>query len=300
MDFMPKQLPLIVDLKETESFLQIFPRSPLRVSDPTLWQDIFLAHHRQPAWKMPENQPSQHILSINIGSARKVERRIDGQLQRESFLTRDVAIYPAGVDYTLRWEQESEFILIGIDPGLLKQNAIALLETETVELKLLLAIQDPLIHSMALALKAELDASQPGGKMYVEAIAQTLAIHLLRNYSVRKLPSKISTAEGLPKHKLHQVIDYIHASLHCDLSLTDMAAIIGISPYHFSRLFKQSTSLSPYQYVIQCRLEKAKELLQHSTLTIAQIAYTTGFSNQSHFTQQFKRQYQITPQKLRD
>lgn len=297
---MLKQPSLIVDLKEAESFLQIFPRSPLQVSDPTLWQGIFLAHHRQPAWEMPENQPSQHILSINIGSARKVERRIDGQLQRERFLTGDVAIYPAGVDYTLRWEQESEFILIGIDPDLLKQNAIALLETETIELKLLLATQDPLIHSMALALKAELEAAQPGGQIYAEAIAQTLAIHLLRNYSVRKLASKISTADGLPKHKLHQVIDYIHACLHCDLNLSDMAAVIGMSSYHFSRLFKQSIGLSPYQYVIQCRLEKAKELLQHSTLTIAQIAYTTGFSNQSHFTQQFKRQYQTTPQKLRD
>jgi AraC family transcriptional regulator len=297
---MSKQSPLIVDLKEAESFLKIFPRSPLQVSDPAIWQGIFLAHHRQPAWEMPENQPSQHILSINIGSARKVERRIDGQLQRERFLTGDVAIYPADIGYTLRWEQESEFILIGIDPDLLKQNALALSETETVELKLLLATQDPLIHGMALALKAELEAAQPGGQLYAEAIAQTLAIHLLRNYSVRKLPSKISTAEGLPKHKLHQVIDYIHASLHCDLSLSDMAAVIGMSPYHFSRLFKQSIGLSPYQFVIQCRLEKAKELLQHSDLTIAQIAYTTGFSNQSHFTQQFKRYCQTTPQKLRD
>ncbi|MDX2214023.1 MAG: AraC family transcriptional regulator [Oculatellaceae cyanobacterium bins.114] len=297
---MPEPAPLTVDLKENEPFLKIFPRSPLQVSDPTLWQGIFLAHHRQPAWEMPENQLSQHVLSINIGATRKVERRIDGQLQRERFLTGDVAIYPAGIDYTLRWEQESEFILIGIDPGLLAQNAIALSETETVELKLLLATQDSLIHSMALALKAELEAAQPGGRLYAEAIAQTLAIHLLRNYSVRTLPNKISTSDGLPKHKLHQIIDYIHNSLHGDLSLSQMATVIGMSAYHFSRLFKQSTGLSPYQYVIQCRLERAKELLQHSDLTIAQIAYTTGFSNQSHLTQQFKRHYQTTPQTLRD
>src|SRR4028119_730757 len=135
---MRKQTPLIVDLKEAESFLQIFPRSPLQVSNPTSWQGIFLAHHRQPAWEMPENQPSQHILSINIGAARKVERRIDGQVQRERFLTGDVAIYPAGVDYTLRWEQESEFILLGIDLVMVAQSAIDLLETETVELMPLL------------------------------------------------------------------------------------------------------------------------------------------------------------------
>lgn len=297
---MPKHSPLVVDLVEAESFLQIFPRSPLQLSDPTLWQGIFLAHHRQPAWEMPENQPSQHILSINIGAARKVERRIDGQLQQARFLTGDVAIYPAGVDYTLRWEQESEFILIGLDCDVLTQCAIDLFETETVELMRLLTTQDPMIHSMALALKAELDASQPGGRMYAEAIAHTLAIHLLRNYSVRKQSSKRLIENGLPKYKLHQVIDYIYDSLHRDLSVNDMAALIQMSPYHFSRLFKQSTGFSPHQYVIRCRLETAKELLLHSDLSIAEIAYSTGFSNQSHFTQQFKRHYQITPQKLRD
>jgi AraC family transcriptional regulator len=297
---MPKQAPLVVDLKETESFLKIFPRSPLQTSDPTHWQGFFLAHHRQPAWEMPENQPSQHILSINIGAARKVERRIDGQLQRGRFLTGNVAIYPAGVDYTLRWEQESEFILLGIDPVVVAQSAIDLLETETVELMPLLTAQDPMIHSMALVLKAELEASKPGGRLYAESIAHTLTIHLLRNYSVRQQPSRIATPHGLPKHKLNQAIDYIQDSLHRDFSVSDLADHLQISLYYFSRLFKQSTGLSPYQYVMQCRLEKARDLLQHSHLTIAQIAYTTGFANQSHFTQQFKRHYQITPQKLRD
>ncbi len=176
---MTKPPPLTVDLKETESFLQIFPRSPLQVSNPTTWQTIFLAHHRQPAWEMPENRLSQHILSINIGAASKVDRVIDGRLQRERFLTGNVAIYPADVDYTLRWERESEFLLLGLDPVLLAQTATDVLGTEIVELMPLLATQDALIHSMALALKAELEHSQASGQLYAEAIAQTLTIHLL-------------------------------------------------------------------------------------------------------------------------
>lgn len=124
---MPKPPQLTVDLKEAESSLQIFPRSPLQVSDPTAWQGIFLAHHRQPAWEMPENRLSQHILSINIGATRKIERVINGRLQRERFLTGQVAIYPSDVDYTLRWERESEFLLLGLDPALLAQTAGELL-----------------------------------------------------------------------------------------------------------------------------------------------------------------------------
>ena len=292
---MPKPPSLTVDLKETESFLKIFPRSPLQVSNPMAWQGIFIAHHRQPAWEMPENRLSQHILSINIGAASKVERVIDGRLQRERFLTGNVAIYPSDVDYTLRWERESEFLLLGLDPSLLAQTATDILGTETVELLPLLATHDALIHSMALALKAELESSQTSGQMYAEAIAQTLAIHLLRNYSVQQQPLKVLTTYGLPKHKLHQVTDYINDCLDRDLSLSEMAKIVQMSPFHFARLFKQSTGLSPHQFVIRCRVERAKELLLHGERSIVDIATDVGFANQSHLTRHFKRLVGVTP-----
>lgn len=292
---MPKPQSLTVDLAETESFLKIFPRTPVQVSDPAVWQGISLAHHRQPAWEMPENRLSQHILSINIGSGRKVERVIDGRLQRERFLTGDVAIYPSDVDYTLRWEGESEFLLLGINPTLLARIATDALEKQTVELMPLLTTQDSLIHSMALTLKAELESPQVGGRMYIEAIAQTLAIHLLRNYSVHQQRIQVPTTRGLPRHKLHQVTDYIKDSLDQDLSLIDLAALVQMSPFYFARLFKQSTGLAPHQFVIRCRVERAKELLMRAEVAIADIATEVGFANQSHLNRHFKRIVGVTP-----
>jgi AraC family transcriptional regulator len=291
---MPKAQSLTVDLKQADTFLKIFPRSPLQVSDPTLWQGIFLAHHRQPAWEIPENHLSQHILSVNIGAVSKVERVIDGRLQRERFLVGNTAIYPSGIDYTLRWEREVEFILLGIDPALLTQAAIELGQG-TVELMPLLDTSDPLIHSMALTLKAELESSQVGGRMYAEAIAQALAIHLLRNYSVHKETIKGQTTHGLPKHKLHQVTDYIHAYLTQDLSLIEIASVVQMSPFHFARLFKQSTGLAPHQFVVRCRVERAKELLIQGEMAIADIAIEVGFANQSHLTRHFRRIVGVTP-----
>ncbi|GAC1457749.1 MAG: AraC family transcriptional regulator [Chamaesiphon sp.] len=292
---MSKPQSLTVDLKEAESFLKIFPQPPVQVSNPTVWQGIFLSHHRQPPWEMPENRLSQHILSINIGSASNVERIIDGRLQRERFLTGNVAIYPSGVDYTLRWEREAEFLLLGIDPTVLAQTAINILETETVELMPLLATQDPLIYSMALTLKAELESSQPGGRMYAEALAQTLAIHLVRDYSVHQQMIKVLKTHGLPKHKLHQVTDYMNDFLDRDLSLNDLAATVQMSPFHFARLFKQSTGLAPHQFVIRCRVERAKELLMRGDMAIANIATEVGFANQSHLNRHFKRIVGFTP-----
>lgn len=290
---MPKSPPLTADLKEVNSSLQIFPRPPVQLSDPTAWAGIFLAHHRQPAWEMPENRLPQNILSVNIGATRKLERMIDGRLQREQFLTGNMAIYPADVDYLLRWDKESEFLLIGIDQTLLRQTATEI-AAKTVELVPLLSVSDPLIHHLALSLKSELELQQIGGKLYVETIAQTLAMHLLRNYAVNQ-PASATPSNGLPKYKLQQATDYIHDALDQDLSLSDLAALLQMSPFHFARLFKQSTGLAPHQFIIRCRVERAKELLLHSPLGIADIAAEVGFANQSHLNRHFKRLLGVTP-----
>nr|WP_058998923.1 helix-turn-helix transcriptional regulator [Leptolyngbya sp. NIES-2104] len=71
-----------------------------------------------------------------------------------------------------------------------------------------------------------------------------------------------------------------------------------MSPHHFSRLFKQSTGLSPHQYVIRCRVERAKQLLLKGEMTIAEVAATVGFYDQSHFAHYFRRLMGVTPKAL--
>ena len=287
-----------VDLTKADTLLQIFPQPPVCTSNGTDWDGIFLVHNRQPAWEMPTNRLAQPILSINIGSSMKIERIIDGRLQREQFLNGNVAIYPANVDYRLCWERDAEFLLLGIDPVLLNLAADGM-DLATAELMPILAMQDPLIQGMALALKGELESQQMSGKLYAEAIAQTLALHLLRNYSNHKPTIHLPTG-GMPKHRLHQATDYINDHLEQELSLSNLAAVVQMSPFHFARLFKQSTGLAPHQFVIRCRVERAKELLLQGKLGIADIAVEVGFANQSHLTRHFKRIVGVTPRAVLD
>lgn len=94
------------------------------------------------------------------------------------------------------------------------------------------------------------------------------------------------------------VTDYISDRLDRELSLNELAAIAQLSPYHFSRAFKQSTGISPHQYVIQCRVERAKQLLQQGKMSIGEIAIACGFSHQSHLNRHFKRLTGVTPKTL--
>ena len=101
--------------------------------------------------------------------------------------------------------------------------------------------------------------------------------------------------EGLPLRRLENVKEYIEDNLDSELSLAELADVAGMSKYYFSRLFKKSEGLPPYEYVLRRRAEAGKQLLSKTDLSIAQIALKTGFSSQSHFGKHFRRHIGDTP-----
>ena len=100
---------------------------------------------------------------------------------------------------------------------------------------------------------------------------------------------------GLPRFKLRRAIEYIHEHLAGDISFRDVAAHVRMSAYHFARMFKQSTGMSPHNYIVQCRIERAKSLLAEARLPISDVAFEVGYRSQSHFTTCFSRVTGVTP-----
>jgi AraC-like DNA-binding protein len=91
------------------------------------------------------------------------------------------------------------------------------------------------------------------------------------------------------------VIEYIHKNYNKRISLDEIAKISGYSKYHFCRIFKKLSENTVIDYVNAIRIEKAKQLLKNSTLTIMEISYEVGFSHISHFNRNFKRIVGVTP-----
>jgi AraC family transcriptional regulator len=151
---------------------------------------------------------------------------------------------------------------------------------------------------ICFALWRELEERSPIGKLYGQTAAQMLSIHLLRHYtSVGEAVKEPS--QRLTHQQIKRVIDFVQAHPDQDLSLEMLAQQTGFSPYYFARMFRQTMGESPHQFVLRQRIEQAQHLLKKKDMPLAQIAIESGFANQSHFTQVFKRYLGLTPQVYR-
>src|SRR5262249_21046072 len=160
------------------------------------------------------------------------------------------------------------------------------LEAAASRFEFLYPLQDPLLSQIVTTLAQE----NRGGfadKILAESLGTTLCIRIARHF-VGDLP--LPTGKGLSPERLQRVRDYVEAHLDDNLSLTVLADVASLSPYHFSRSFKQMTGVGPQRYVIQRRLERAKRLLRRTHQPIALIAQEAGFADQSHLNAIFRRE----------
>ncbi|MBW4449641.1 MAG: AraC family transcriptional regulator [Spirirestis rafaelensis WJT71-NPBG6] len=266
------------------------------------WENIYLELHQQPKFDVAEHQHTMHVIVQGISwsslSNSSGERWLDGKMTTETRNNGDIAIIPAGISHRCNWNTSVQFIILAIESVLLKQVGQDLVDCDRIELiPHFMTGQDVLIQGIFYALREELEFSKIGGYLLIDSLKMTLAIHLLRNYCTTQ-PKLSSYEDGLSKSTLQQVKEYINEHLHQDVKLIELAAIAQMSLYHFLRLFKQSMGVTPYQYILQCRIDKGKYLLQHSELSIADIALRVGFCDQSHFTRYFKRIVGVTPKQL--
>ena len=110
-----------------------------------------------------------------------------------------------------------------------------------------------------------------------------------------------ATATGgeLPAYRVRCVAQYIQENLRQELPLAELSGVVHMSPYHFARLFKRSTGVSPHRFLIRQRIDEARTLLAAQTVPIAEIARSVGFRTPSHFTTTFRRFTGMTPSAYR-
>ena len=242
-----------------------------------------------------------HTLFVNLTSRpQSYLQKQDGKTHTGLYRHGDMLITPANTPLFVRWEGDENCLQIQLPTSFLKRVAEETLGKGGDRFTLVPTFQsrNQQLEAIATLLLAEVQQRQPNGALYLDSLANVLAMQLLRNYGTTS--AQLPTYEGgLPTYQLNQVLDYIDAGLAGEIKLADLAGLLGMSPFHFGRMFKQSTGISPHQYVIQQRLERAKHLLENSDRAIIDIALDCGFTSHSHLSKQFRKVIGITPRNFR-
>jgi AraC family transcriptional regulator len=159
---------------------------------------------------------------------------------------------------------------------------------------------DRKLHGLIEEFAAELATEKPGRAIVMRALVEQLLVHILRNYSTPRLSEELELSRvGLVDRRIRRSVELMHTQLEQDLTLKALAAASYLSPFHFARLFKKLTGLSPHNYLAGVRATKAQLLLAETDLSVTEIGARVGYLSGSHFTKAFRIATGATPREFR-
>jgi AraC family transcriptional regulator len=260
------------------------------------WRSLFAAKFREAPLRVSEPAIGHPSLIYHLAHPTEVTRRLDGEPAECTLIGPGrFCLTPGDASAEWRHSGNPEILQLYLRASVY-ERAAAEMFGDVATLAPRFAIVDPLLEQLALAVLNALRDGDAGDRLYVESIAQLIAVHLARAHSTRARPSRAAEpADGLSRARIRRLLDYIEAHLGEDLSLEALAAEVNLSPLYLVRAFRSATGQSPHRYVVARRVEHARELLTGTTLPIAEISLAAGFSSQSHLTNWFRRLVGVSP-----
>jgi AraC family transcriptional regulator len=208
-----------------------------------------------------------------------------------------------GAPYDVCWKavtsEPFEVIFVFVELPLLQRALEEVFGADAAQARLrdVSASTDNALDSLMERLRDELTRRQ-ASPLFVQGIAQAIAIHLARDYGVTVEESR-SSSPSLPGYKLRQIRDWMAEHVAEDFNLARLAAQAGLSKFHFQRLFKSAIGVSPSQYHINLRMNVARRLLRETKKSVVDVALEVGYANPSHFAKLFRRETGLSPSDYR-
>jgi AraC family transcriptional regulator len=271
---------------------------PTLSSSPVHWRGITLENWSVPAVFIPRHEHPEHFLHVVLRGAVKYEVATKGRLLRFTSRPGTIFLLPRGTVDEVNWAGPTLRVAVAIHPQLLTAALDETAHEADVALREHWDLVDPHISALITEMTADLRDCSPAGTIYGEALANALAVYLVKRYAVRRITPTFYKG-GLSPYRLKRVLDYIADNLETDINLFDLATIAGMSSHYFSELFKRSTGRSPHNYVLLQRIQRAKQLLRDPKRNIIETGLDVGFQNPSHFARIFRKFEGITPSEFR-
>jgi AraC family transcriptional regulator len=290
---------------------EVFPRylggEVLADSATLKWPGLFARRYRFPrvvdGFLVPATAEPLITCTLN-GSAEFQERDIGGVWVPRRIRRGDIFVTGSKTPYELRWrsplgaEMDVIHIHLAIDRCLTAFEMVYHDKAGAVEVTEFFGRDETLAH-LSLACAEMLSARTAGDAKRVAAFAHLLAIHIAEKYT-NVASQRSDYRGGLPIARLRKIEDYVHAHIAESISIETLAELAELSPFHFSRVFKQTTGMTPLQFVTRERMLRARQLIRETSRSLIEIALEVGYTSPSHFAQVFRRAVGMAPTQFRN
>jgi AraC family transcriptional regulator len=196
--------------------------------------------------------------------------------------------------HNIRWDEGISVLSIRIPDSAFMEAARERLTDRSLEIVPTNVVTDDRLTHLLYALDGERARGYSAGKLFVDCIESALANILLTSFNTfapRSIPSK----GGMAPHVFRRVVEFMRSNMDKQIGLKDLADCAGLSLSHFSFQFRVSTNQSPHQYMLRLRVERSKELLADSHLSVLDVGLEVGFRNQQHFATVFRNSVGVPP-----
>jgi AraC family transcriptional regulator len=286
-----------------EAFNQYLPGRLIAASNG--WKNLLVRIYSEPRVEESVIYPAvaePRIVRILSGAAVIEERELGGPWLKTRVGTGDIFLTASQSPSEVRWRAigpeplETMHLYLGLTVLNRAIEEAFQKDQGATHLRDLSGFKDNFLSALLEGLHKELSSRYRGSSLFVEGIAQSLAVHLVRTY-VDEITQDYQG--GLPGFRLRKVTDLMLTHLEDEFSLIRLAREADMSEFHFSRAFKRTTGFTPSQYFIQLRLEKARRLLRETNRSVIEIGLDVGYTSPSHFAQIFRREVGISPSEYR-
>ncbi len=237
-------------------------------------------------------RPKQHVVCLHhFDRPMKFDRNLDGRTRQETTAKGDIVFLPADVPMMLRPATDDRhrvlsYSLLVFEPSYLAELALSNGIGRPLDFIPTFATPDPFLHEITAALTAASRIKDPAAKLFTETLLNAACARILHKYAEVRYP--FSGPPRLTDDQLRAAIDYIHDHIGASLELRSISRAGGLSEFHFARLFKAATGVTPFQFVTRTRMERAKQLLRKTRLPVFEIAKRVGYHKPSHFSARFR------------
>lgn len=238
----------------------------------------------------------RHVLGMHFGPPVRADCAVGGTRMRGVQTPGDMDFIPAGMDGCWEDDADCRILRMSLPPSLLDRVATDMgKDPARVDLVPRLRLRDARIEAIGWAIRADLEAEAPSDPLYVDLLANALAVRLVEIATDSRSRPEPDGVSGLSARQLRTLIDHIETHLDQRLHLADLAAVAGVSVTRLKTLFRASTGAPVHQYVIRRRAEHARALIATTTMPASEIALAAGFAHQSHMAATMRRILGQTP-----